>query len=177
MHAARACARGSRRTLGFTGTMRAQRESELEIFADYHQFYVWDGGVNPQAPEDWTDEDVTKRAKMAEHVFVVCPVRNMTVPVRVTLLEREPKIELGRYDHVVQGSVALPTGQLQVHECTGGEVLVWKVKPGGYRVLALFSGLGTLSSNGLEGQDSYHVVLWPGSAAPLKVLKQWSEEA
>jgi hypothetical protein len=156
--------------------MRAQREAELEVFADYHQFYLWDGGVDPQAPEDWSDEDVANRAKVAEHVFVVCPLRNTTVPVRVTLLNAEPALNLERYDHAVQASLALPTGQLQVHECTGGEVLAWKVKPGTYRVLALFSGLGSLSSDGLEVQDTYQVVLWPGSAVPLKVLKQWSEE-
>lgn len=157
--------------------MRAQREAELEVFADYHQFYVWDGGVEPLAPEDWSDEDVTNRAKVAENVFVVCPVRDMTVPVRISLLNSEPALDMKRYDHVVQGSVALPTGQLQVHECTGGEVLAWKVKPGTYRVLALFSGLGTLSANGLEGQDTYHVALWPGAPVPLEVLKQWSGEA
>lgn len=156
--------------------MRAEREAELEVFADYHQFYVWDGGKDPQAPEDWSDEDVANRAKVAEHVFVVCPVRNMTVPVRVSFLNAEPALELECYDHVVQASVAVPTGQLQVCECTGGEVLAWKVEPGTYRVLALFSGLDTLSPDGLEGQDRYHVMLWPGAAVPLKVLKQWSEE-
>lgn len=156
--------------------MRALREADLEVFADYHQFYVWDGGLDPQAPEDWSDEDVRNRAKVAERVLVVCPLRNTTVPVRITLMDAEPALDLERYDHVVQASLALPTGHLQVHECTGGEVLAWKVKPGSYRVLALFSGLGTLSSNGLEGQDAYQVVLWPGPAVPLKVLKQWSEE-
>jgi hypothetical protein len=156
--------------------MRAEREADLEVFADYHQFYVWDGGTEPKAPEDWSDEDVRNRAKMAEHVFVVCPLRNMTVPVRVTLAEAEPAVDLTRYDHAVEGSVAMPTGQLRVHECTGGELLAWKLKPGTYRVLALFSGLGTISSDGLEGQDEYRIVLWPGSAVPLKVLKQWSNE-
>jgi len=155
--------------------MRAQREAEVDVFADYHQFYVWDGGMNPLAPEDWSDEDVMNRAKVAEHVFVVCPVRNTAVPVRISLHKVEPALNLKDYDHVVQGSVALPTGQLQVHECTGGEVLAWNVEPGMYRVLALFSGLDTLSPNGLDGQDAYHVVLWPGSAVPLQVLKQWSE--
>ena len=152
------------------------RDADLEVFADYHQFYLWDGGVSPQAPETWSDNDVANRAKVAEHVFVVCPLRNMVVPVRVSLQNAEPAVDLRRYDHVVQASLALPTGQLQVHECTGGEALAWKVEPGTYRVLALFSGLGTLSADGLEGQDKYHLVLWPGSVVPLKVLKQWSEE-
>jgi hypothetical protein len=156
--------------------MHASRQAEINVFADYHQFYVWDGGMNLQAPEDWTDQDVMNRAKVAEHVFVVCPLRNMTVPVRVSLFSAKPELEFARYDHAVQASLAVPTGQLQVHECTGGEVLAWKVKPGTYRALALFSGLGSISSDGLEGQDTYHVALWPGSSMPLEVLKQWSRE-
>lgn len=157
--------------------VRAMREAEVKLFADYHQFYVWDGGKDRVAPEDWTDEDVARRAKVAEHVFVVCPVRDATVPVRVSVLDREPAINLANYDHVVQGSLALPTGHLQVHECTGGEVLNWDVPPGMYQVLALFSNLETLSSEGLDGQDSYHVVLWPGTPVALTVLKQWSDVA
>jgi hypothetical protein len=157
--------------------MYEPRQADLEVFADYHQFYLWDGGVGPQAPEDWSDNDVANRAKVAEHVFVVCPLRNMVVPVRVILQNAEPAVDLNRYDHVVHASVALPTGQLQIHECTGGEALAWKVEPGTYQVLALFSGLGTLTTDGLDGQDTYQLVLWPGSAVALKVLKQWSEEA
>ena len=155
--------------------MSEPRQADLEVFADYHQFYLWDGGTSPQAPELWSDSDVLNRAKVAEHVFVVCPLRNTVVPVRVSLHNAELAVDLNLYDHVVQASVALPTGQLQVHECTGGVVLAWTVKPGTYRVLALFSGLGTLTANGLDGEDTYHLVLWPGSAVPLKVLKQWLE--
>jgi hypothetical protein len=49
------------------------READVEVFADYHQFYVWDGGVGASAPEDWSEEDLANRAKMGEHVLVVCP--------------------------------------------------------------------------------------------------------
>ena len=99
----------------------------------------------------------------------------MTVPVRVSLHSQEPAFDLSNYDQAVRASVTLPTGQLQVHECTGGEVLKWKVTPGTYCALVLFAGLDTLSSDGLEGQDVYHVALWPGEPVPLQVVKQWQE--
>ena len=153
--------------------MHLLREADVEVFADYHQFYVWDAGMGLVAPEDWSEQDVTNRAKMAEHVLVVCPVRNMTVPVRITLHAGEPAFDLSNYDHAVRASVTLPTGQLQVHECTGGEVLTWKVEPGTYCALVLFTGLGTLSSDGLEGQDAYQVALWPGDPMSLQVVRQW----
>ena len=154
--------------------MHVLREANVEVFADYNQFYVWDAGKNPQAPEAWSEEDIANRTKVAEHVLVVCPVRNMTVPFRLTLHLDEPAFDLSNYDHAVRASVALPTGQLQVHECTGGEVLAWKVTPGTYGALVLFAGLGTLSSDGFEGQDAYQVALWPSEPVPLQVLKRWS---
>lgn len=147
----------------------------LQVFADYHQFYVQDGGVNPDAPTEWSDEDIERRVKVAANVVVVCPVRNMSVPVEVEVATAELSVHLGAYDHVAQCSLSLPTGYLQVHECTGGELLHLSVAPGTYSVLVLFSALGSLDESGLNGEDSYRVVLWPGTDRPLAVVKDWSE--
>jgi hypothetical protein len=147
----------------------------LQVFADYHQFYVQDGGVNPDAPTEWSEEDVARRVKVAANLVVVCPVRNMSVPVEVEVVTAEPAVDLGAFDHVAKCSLSLPTGYLQLHECTGGELLRLSVAPGTYSVLVLFSALGSLDDSGLEGRDSYRVVLWPGSDQPLSVVKAWVE--
>lgn len=150
------------------------RQFAFEVFADYHQFYLQDGGIYPDAPTDWTDDDVQRRVKAIDHVVVICPLRNMTVPVVLELHDSEPSIDLSDYDHVVQCTVDLPTGELQIHECTGGEILRQKVEPGYYAVLALFSGLETIDESGLEGNDAYRLLLWPTSSAlPLAVIKAW----
>jgi hypothetical protein len=149
--------------------------AELEVFADYHQFYIQDGGINPAAPTDWSEEDVAHRVKVAANVVVVCPVRNMSVPVEVEVSTTEPSVDVGAYDHVVRCSLSLPTGYLQVHECTGGERLRLSVQAGTYSVLVLFSALGSLSEDGLEGEDRYRIFLWPGRELPLMVVKAWSE--
>lgn len=60
-------------------------------------------------------------------------------------------------------------------KCTGGERLRLSVSPGTYGVLALFSGLDTISEDGLEASDTYRVVVWPASSMPLSVLKAWDE--
>lgn len=152
------------------------RQFAFDVFADYHQFYVQDGGIYPDAPTDWTDEDVQRRVKTIDHVVVICPVRNMTVPVVLELYDSEPAFNLADHDHVVLCTLDLPTGELQVHECTGGEVLRQTVAPGRYAVLALFSGLATIDETGLEGNDAYRILLWPtASTLPLAVLKVWAE--
>lgn len=145
---------------------------DLTIFADYFQFYLWDAGVRPGAPVDYVEEDLIRRVKVEENVVVVQPVRNMDVPVRIELHDADPGCDLDDWDHVVECSLHLPTGQLQVHECTGEARLDLAVAAGVYRVRALFAGLDTLLESGLEGDDRYVVALWPGDATPLRVVKQ-----
>ena len=153
------------------------KHASVQVFADYHQFYLQDGGVNPPAPEDWTDDDVANRVKVAQNVVVVCPIRDMEVPVEIELHNCHPG-ELGsEWDHIVHCFLALPTGHLQLHECTGGPVLDWHIEPGDYEVLVLLGGLATLSDDGLSGQDHYKVQVWPGRSAPLSVVRSWSPEA
>lgn len=153
--------------------MSVVRQHSVELFADYNQFYVQDGGVNPPAPEDWNDEDIANRSKVAANVVVVCPLRNMTVPVEVALHDSEPSPAEVSPDHLVECSLSLPTGHLQVHECTGGPVLNWQVASGTYRVRLSFFGLGTITSSGLAGSDFYKVELWPGQANELSVQRSW----
>jgi hypothetical protein len=145
----------------------------LEVFADYHQFYIGDTGVGPMAPTDYTDEDVRCRVKVAPNVVVIQPERNMTVPVEIELRDADAGFDEAEWDHVAECSIDLRTGRLQVHECTGGPLLDLNVAPGSYRVRAVFAGLGTLSDDGLDGEDRYRVVLWPSPMAPLQVVKQW----
>ncbi|MFO1043473.1 MAG: competence protein ComJ [Planctomycetaceae bacterium] len=145
----------------------------LKVFADYHQFYVQDGGINPPAPEDWTDEDIEQRCKVEENIVVVCPLRNRTVPVEVVLHQKEPACQPMDWDHIVECSLELPTGHLQVHECTGSAVLDWNVPAGTYVVRLLYGGLETIDDSGMVGSDHYKVELWPGNPRQLKLVRSW----
>lgn len=143
------------------------------IFADYHQFYLWDHAASPEAPTDYTEEDTHRRIKAAPLVVVIQPERNMAVPVRLDLRDAAPDESLDAWDHVAEASLELPSGQLEIHECTGGSIDIIPLPPGPYRVRACFGGLGTLSDDGLEGDDYYRLVVWPAPFAPVAVLKQY----
>jgi hypothetical protein len=145
----------------------------FELFADYHQFYLWDRGMDPEAPVDYTDEDVRRRIKTGPHVVVIQPERNMTVAVEIEIHDTEPAPNPEEWDHVAEASLHLPTGQLQVHECTGGAVAIFDVEPGWYRVRSFHGGFDTIDESGLEGNDHYLLVLWPAPAAELRVIKKW----
>jgi len=149
-----------------------QREN-ITIFADYNQFYLWDKKIRPDAPDDYTDADVENRIKIGPHVVVVQPERNVEVPVAVETHDGEPGFNREDWDHIAEASLHLPSGELEVHECTGGPVAHFKLEPGWYRVRSFHAGLSTIRDNGLEGSDHYLVVLWPAPAAGVKVVKQY----
>lgn len=149
-------------------------KKSYSIFADYRQFYLWDKGVGPDAPTDYTDEDVEKRIKVAPNVVVIQPERNMDVPVEVEVLDCAPCPDLEHWDHVVEASLELPSGQLEIHECTGGPIDQLSLPSGSYRVRAHYGALSELSADGLDGNDHYKLVIWPAPEAPVVVLKQFS---
>ncbi len=152
--------------------MRLQHRA-FKVFADYHQFYLWDRGMNPKAPEEWDEEDVKRRVKTGPHVLVIRPERNTTVAVEVAVYDAAPAYQPGKWDHIAEASLHLPTGHLQVHECTGGPVADIEVEPGWYRVRSFHGGFATIDESGLEGGDHYRVVLWPAPSQGLRVIKQW----
>ncbi len=143
------------------------------IFADYFQFYLWDHEENPDPPIDYTDEDTVHRIKQAPFVVVVQPERNMIVPVDVEIVRERPEPAFDVWDHVAEASLMLPSGKLEIHQCTGGSIDILTVPAGTYRVRAYYGGLGTLSDDGLDGDDHYRIVLWPAPFADLAVLKQY----
>jgi hypothetical protein len=146
----------------------------VTVFADYFQFYLWDPEADPKAPEDWTDQNVSDRMRIGPSIVVVCPARNTKVPVTVEVFDSDPGIDLDAWDHVAEATLETRSGLVQVHECTGGPVGEFRVQPGAYRLRACFAGLDSLSDNGLDGDDWYHVTLWPDSGRELVVLKRWS---
>lgn len=143
------------------------------IFADYNQFYLWDKRISPDAPDDYADSDIERKIKAAPNVVVIQPERNMEVPVELEITNAEPYLNLEGWDHVAEASLELPSGHLEVHECTGGPIDEIVLAPGIYRVHAYFGGLGELSEDRLEGNDHYRLVIWPAPFAPITVLKQY----
>lgn len=149
-----------------------EQSVSLKVFADYNQFYIWDREASDQmAPEDWTDEDVEARAKATPHVFVLSPVRNVEVPFVLEIHDSEPQFMSAEWDHIVEASIEIPSGQLEVHECTGGSLCEFRIDPGTYRVRALYKNLDSLSDDGLEGNDSYKATLWKAGKQEFRVLK------
>jgi hypothetical protein len=145
------------------------------LLADYFQVFIADARHH-QLPEDYPEEVATIRLQEGKGALVFTTARNMTVPVRVVLHPKKPNVDLSRVDHAVMGSFR-----------TSGRVMIaglmdylpdaarFSVPAGTICALFLSEGLGTLSFDGLDGEDRYSVHLWPCQLQGVTVLRQWQE--
>ena len=101
------------------------------------------------------------------------PERSTIVPVMLEIHDSEPELILEEWNHIAEASLHLPSGNLQIHECTGGPVADFKVLSGWHRVRSMHGGLDTIS-DGVEGNDYYKLALWPAEPADVVVVKQWA---
>ncbi len=148
-------------------------KKHYNIFADYHQFYLMDAKEYPNAPEDWSDEDVRRRIKAEKYIVVIQPERNMTVPVDLEIVGSMPDDDFENWNHVAEASLDLPSGKLLIEECGGGIIDTIVLSPNSYRIRAYYGDLDKLSFDGLEGKDHYKIIMWQAPFEDVKVLKQY----
>ncbi|REK88251.1 hypothetical protein DY245_22375 [Streptomyces inhibens] len=86
-------------------------------------------------------------------------------------------VEFQQAEHVTQASLALPSGRLLISmQEFDDELPRIRLTPGTYAVRVYSNGLHTISEDGLDGEDRYHVVLWPmDEDHPAQVLKRYPE--
>ena len=151
------------------------KRHDFKIMADYYQFYLADNEVEPEIPEDGTDEDVQARLKVAPHIMVVYPVRNMPVPVAVEFHDSEPITDAAVWDHIAECSLEVPSGRIVIAGCTDylPDCARLGTVPGTYRARVHYGALGKLSADGLDGDDHYLITFWPAPASELRVTKRY----
>jgi len=147
---------------------------ELTLFADSHQFYIQDETVDGNLSDAWTDDAMERLLAVAPGTVGIGTVRNVGVPVAISILKREPAFDPETFDQVVECSVAVESGSIVVAGCTDyfPDAVRIKVPPGPYRVRVSFEGLRSESPDGLDGNDQYYLQLWPAPMGPVAILKQ-----
>ena len=141
---------------------------ELTIFADYHQFYLQDDDERfGNLSDAWTPEATERLIAVTEHVVGIGTVRNMNVPVRIEVGPQLPTLDRSQWDKVNRASLVCDTGRIVVAGCADyfPDAKRLSVSPGTYDVLVGYKDLGSLSEDGLEGADSYHIFLAPKNDA------------
>jgi hypothetical protein len=152
----------------------ATQRHHFDLFADYYQFYLQDEPVIGNLGDSWTPEATRRLLATTDGTIGVGTVRNMTVPVDVEVLDAEPRDSFDEWDHVNECSIDVRSGYIVVAGCTDCFLDAARIQlaPGVYRARIYYGKLDALSEDGLDGDDHYRVVLWPGDVTLPLVLKQ-----
>ena len=145
----------------------------LELLADYFQFYVQDETAVGDLSDSWTPDAVARLLATAPGTVGVGTARNMQVLVEIEVSDSAPEIDSASWDQVNECSIDVPSGRIVIAGCTdyfpGAERI--EVAPRTYRVRVFYGSLGSVSEDGLDGDDHYRLVLWPSTPCEATVLK------
>jgi len=146
----------------------------LDLFADYFQFYVCDGQSETDTGMLWDQIATDRMLAAGPDLVAVGTARNMDVPVTIEILSREPASDVADWDQVIECGVMFASGTVMAFGCTDyrPDAARFAVEPGTYRARVSYADLDDLSDDGLDGNDRYRVQLWPGPAGPIAVIKQ-----
>ena len=150
-------------------------ETSLQLFADYHQFYIQDEKVDGDLSDSWTEAANKILLATSKGTVGIGTARNMDVPVMIKILSDKPDLELEKYDQINECSLEINSGKLVAAGCTDyfPEAKRIKLKNGWYRVRVCYGNLTKISEDGLDGEDFYDLYLWKEkSETPLEVIKQ-----
>ncbi|MGQ0543280.1 MAG: hypothetical protein ACT4O9_15765 [Blastocatellia bacterium] len=144
---------------------------ETELFADYFQFYLQDDDISKGNLEDaWTKEAVDRLLAADQFVVGIGTVRNMDVPVRITVTKADLDIDFDKYDLVNRCGLEIWTERIVIAGCTDyfPDALRIEVPAGFYDIRIGYGNLDSIRENGLDGDDFYDVLISPTSG-PIEV--------
>ncbi len=155
------------------------RSYESLLFADYFQFYLQDDSPEAGGQNPWNGQATDDLLAVAPGLVCVKTARNMIVPVQVRIHGADPGLTTDGWDHVTECCLTVRSGRIVVAGCPDylRDATRIAVELRVYSVRILYKNLESLSANGLEGEDQYVVLLWPGEASPPRVVKRRSVAA
>ena len=148
---------------------RMKDAHKFQVFANYYQFYLMDASVEPNIPEEVTEQDMLRRLRSAPHIVVFHTESAACVPVDVAFVS-EPTEAEGAWEHQAEFSLSLPSGTAALCGCTDFVPECPRIiaAPGSYSGHAYFAGSAS-------GEERYCLVLWPATAQqiiPLDLSQQ-----
>jgi hypothetical protein len=151
-------------------------QHKLSFFTEYYQFYILDSESEGKTdvPDFWNDEAGTRRLAIGEGILGVTVAKYAEIMVDVRVLSSEPT-EDAYADHIVETSLNLPSGLLQIKDCTNYDtILELNLEKGTYRVRISSFKLWTVEND--KGDDYYVVEIWKAGFSTTKVIKEYKSK-
>jgi hypothetical protein len=136
-------------------------EHHFKLFADYSQFYLQDDDAR-YGELNWPQEAFERMLALGPHVIGIRTTRSMAVRVTLRVCETRPDVGDAGFERVNECAIDINSGRLVIAGCTDyfPDAARIEVSPGTYNVVIGYERLNSLSENGLDGEDSYHLFLW-----------------
>ncbi|WP_343617634.1 hypothetical protein [Flavobacterium sp.] len=134
----------------------------LNFTTDYGQFYLNDKDAGDTGSEDfWSDEALNDKLAVEKGILGIS-IENSEgiVKCELEILNSKSLIsDFSDFDHVVEASLEIKTGFLQINDCPFSNlVLEEKIEIGIYRVRVYFKNLESAYSENPE--DFYKIEIW-----------------
>ena len=123
-----------------------------KINSTYRQFYVADAGLEPLAPEEWTDKHIKQRFNSLKNIVALCTEGDITARI-ITLKPDEVYKSNDKPDFVVNTHLAIETGSLGIFEWPWEKLEEFQVTNGNYNIK--FSGYNLVAD---KEENDYYVV-------------------
>ena len=153
---------------------------ELSIFTQYGQFYIADKDAeleyDTSNPDFWNDEAFNDRLAIDKGILGIS-IQNDEAIANIEIELVESKIieeDFSNFDHVVEGSLEIKSGKLQIQDCPNSSVeFEIDVEPSWYRIR--ISSLNFEKAYQENPEDKYIIKIWKEKYSERKVFKRWHD--
>ncbi len=142
----------------------------LNFITAYSQFYIKD--KNSRGGASWEGSAYEDRLDTTNDVVAIRIETYGAVHGELIILTQENReINLDLYDHIVEGSIEINSGILQITDCPSNTIIKEiNVEPGIYRVRVYSANLNSVVDED-TGDDHYKIEIWQGTLANTTVIK------
>lgn len=161
----------------YLGELKENTKFDVPVFLDFptsnYRFCIADKKekFEPVTIEPRADQVLNDRLVVGNSFLSVSTGSDERVKGDIVVLDKQKEqIDLSHYDHVVEASLPIKSGTLQILNCINGSVaLEVNVIPAYYRVRVYFSNLHSVND------DYYKIEIWKDHDTEKKVLKKYGE--
>ncbi|RZJ80836.1 MAG: hypothetical protein EOO47_06285 [Flavobacterium sp.] len=146
----------------------------LDFYTQYSQFYLVDKSSDQNTSDDFWDEDAFEdRLAINDGILGVGTECYGPIKGEVEILEKEnSNIDFSDYDHIVEASLQINSGALQIQDCPNSSIQLEVILPENCYSVRIYSS-NLASVEGDEGDDYYRIEIWPAPPIRRKVLKRF----
>jgi hypothetical protein len=149
---------------------------EFLHIVDHAQFYLADETYTTDTSTLWSNQECDAMAVICEDILAIGTMRSFgETQIRIEVTDTKPNVDEVVWDHCVEGSITVTSGHLVLFSPESDYERMPRigVPSGTYQVVVLYENVASVADE-LEytGDDTYTILLWPGSRRQMSVRKR-----